>query len=190
MSPDDIYDMVLLPCRTTATTVVGSPGHGEPNDDISPWWKRSTRVYLATLLAEGEGDGATVARQKVAPHRLLDRSESTAPAPLHGTCRVLSSHLRQRRVSFPSNMPTPGGLMMPAPSRRTCRVLVSHLRYRHIPTPMQLRHHPPTRRYHQFSILFLLDSASIHQATPLRQALSQGRILTFRGNICGQLGTC
>jgi hypothetical protein len=30
-----------------------------------------------------------------------------------------------------------------------------------------------------------LDSASIHQATPLRRALSQGHILTFQGIICG-----
>jgi hypothetical protein len=39
------------------------------------------------------------------------------------------------------------------------------------------------------SILFLLDSASIHQATPLRRALPQGYILTSRSIICGQPGT-
>jgi hypothetical protein len=69
-----------------------------------------------------------VARQEVAPRRLSDQSESTTLAPLRGTCRVLSSHLRQRRVSLPSNMPTPSGLMMPAPLRGTCRAFVSHLR--------------------------------------------------------------
>jgi hypothetical protein len=56
--------------------------------------------------------------------------------------------------------------------------------------PMRLHHHPSIRRYHSFPILFLLDSASIHQATPLRRALSQGHILTFRGSKCCQLGTC
>jgi hypothetical protein len=35
---------------------------------------------------------------------------------------VLSSHLRQRRMSFPRDVPTPSGLMTPALSRRTCWV--------------------------------------------------------------------
>jgi hypothetical protein len=35
MSPDDSYDMVLLPPRSTTTmTVVGSPSGGELDDDI------------------------------------------------------------------------------------------------------------------------------------------------------------
>jgi hypothetical protein len=115
------------PHSTTTTMVVGSPGGGELDDGISPWQKRNTRVCPATLLAGG-GDGVTVARQEVAPHRLSDQSESTTPAPLRGTCRVLFSHLRQRRVSLPSNMPTPSGLMTPAPSRRACWALASYLR--------------------------------------------------------------
>jgi hypothetical protein len=75
--------------------VVGSPGGGELDDDISPWWKRNTRVCPATLLAGGGGDGATMARQEATPRRLSDQSESTTPAPLSETCRVLSSHLGQ-----------------------------------------------------------------------------------------------
>jgi hypothetical protein len=55
-----------------------------------------------------------MARQEAAPHRLLVQSESTMPAPQRGTCRVLSSHLRQRRMSFPRDVPTPSGLMTPA----------------------------------------------------------------------------
>jgi hypothetical protein len=176
------------PLSTTTTMVVGSPGGGELDNVISLWQKRNTRVCPDTLLAGGGGDGATMARQEAVPRRLSDQSELMTPAPLWETCRVLSSHLGQRRVSLPSNVPTPGGLMTPAPLRGTCRTLVSHLRKRHIPSPMQLHHHPSTRRYHQFFIMFPLDSASIHQATPLRQALSQGHILTFRGTICGQLG--
>jgi hypothetical protein len=116
------------PRSTTTTTVVGSPGGGELDDDFPPWRKKNTRVCPATLLAGGGGDGATVARQEAAPHRLSDQSESTTPAPLRGTCQVLSSHLRQRRVSLPSNVPTPSGLMTPAPSRRTCWALASYLR--------------------------------------------------------------
>jgi hypothetical protein len=95
----------------------------------------------------------------------------TVPAPLRRTCRALASHLGQRRTSLPNNVPTPGELMTPAPLRETCRALASCLRQRHVSSPLQLHHHPPTRRYHRFSILFLLDSASIRQATPLRRAL-------------------
>jgi hypothetical protein len=116
-----------FPRSATTTTVVGSLGGGELDDDISPWRKRNTRVCPATLLAGG-GDGATMARQEAAPRWLSDQSESTTPAPLSETCRVLSSHLGQRRVSLPSNVPTSGGLMTPTPLRGTCRALVSHLR--------------------------------------------------------------
>jgi hypothetical protein len=128
MSPDGSYDMVLLPRSTTTTMVVGSPGGGALDNDISPWRKRNTRVCPVTLLAGGGGDGATIARQEEAPRRLSNQSESTTPAPLSETCRVLSSHLGQRWVSLPSNVPTPGRLMMAAPLRGTCRALVSHPR--------------------------------------------------------------
>jgi hypothetical protein len=116
------------PCSTTTTTVDGSPGGGELNDGISPRQKRNIQVCPATLLAGGEEDWAIVARQEAVPRRLSDQSEPTTSVPLWGTCRVLSSHLRQRRVSLPSNMSTPGGLMTPAPLRGTCRTLVLHLR--------------------------------------------------------------
>jgi hypothetical protein len=116
------------PCSTTTMTVLGSPDGGELGDDISPWRKRNTRACPATLLAGGGGDGATMARQEAAPRRLSDQSEPMTPAPLRETCRVVSSHLGQRRVSLPSNVPTPGGLMTPTPLRGTCWALVSHLR--------------------------------------------------------------
>jgi hypothetical protein len=116
------------PRSATATTVVGSPDGGELDDDFPPWQKRNTRVCPATLLAEGGGDGATVAMQEAAPHRLSGQSESTTPAPLRGLCRVLTSHLRQRRVSLPRNAPTPSRLMTPTPSQRTCWALASYLR--------------------------------------------------------------
>jgi hypothetical protein len=127
MSLDGSYDMVLLP-RSTTTTTVSSPGGGEFDDGISPRRKKNTRVVPATLLAGGDGDGATVATQEAAPYRLSDQSESTMPALLRGTCRVSSSHLRQRRASLPRDVPAPSGLMTPAPSQRTCWALPSYLR--------------------------------------------------------------
>jgi hypothetical protein len=116
------------PRSVIATTVIGPPGSGELDDDFPPWQKRNTQACPAALLTRGGGDGATVAKQEAAPRRLSDQSESTMPAPLWGTCRVLSSHLRQRRVSLPCNVPTPSGLMTPALSRRTCWALASYLR--------------------------------------------------------------
>jgi hypothetical protein len=115
MSLDGSYDMVLLPSQH-GTMVVGSPGEGELDDDFLPRRKRNTRVCPATLLARGGGDGATMAKQEVTPRRLSGQSESTMLVPLRGTCQVSSSHLRQRRASLPSNVPTPSGLMMPASS--------------------------------------------------------------------------
>jgi hypothetical protein len=109
------------PRSTTATTtVVSSPGGGELDDVFPSWQKSSIWVCPTTLLAAGGGDGATVAKKEAAPHRLSVQSELTTPAPQRGTCRALSSHLRQRRMSFPRNVPTPSGLMTPALSRRTC----------------------------------------------------------------------
>jgi hypothetical protein len=89
---------------TTTTTVNDSPGGGDLHDGISPRRKRSTRVVPATLLAGGDGDGATVATQEAAPYRLSGWIESTTPALLQGTCRVLSSCLRQRRAPLPRNI--------------------------------------------------------------------------------------
>jgi hypothetical protein len=111
---------------TATTTAVSSPGSGELNDVFPPWRKSSIRVCLATLLAAGGGDRATMARQEVASRRLSN--ESTTLAPQRGTCRALSSHLRQRRMSFPRNVPTPSGQMTPAHSRRACWALASYLR--------------------------------------------------------------
>jgi hypothetical protein len=102
------------PRGTTTTTVVSSLGGGELDDVFPLWRKSSIRVCPATLLAAGGGDMATVARQKAAPRRLSVQSESTTLAPQRGTCRVLSSHLRQRRMSFPHDVPTPSGLTTPA----------------------------------------------------------------------------
>jgi hypothetical protein len=112
--------------RSATTTAVNSPDGGELDHVFPPWRKISIRVCPAAFLAEGGGGGATVARQEAAPRRLL--SKSTTPAPQRGTCQALSSRLRQRRVSFPRNMPAPSGRMTPAHSRRTCWALASYLR--------------------------------------------------------------
>jgi hypothetical protein len=101
------------PRSATATTmVVSSPGGGELDDVFPPWRKSSIRVCPATLLAAEGGDGATVAMQEATPRQLS--SESTTPMPQRGTCRASSSRLRQQRMSFPRNVPTPSGLMTPA----------------------------------------------------------------------------
>jgi hypothetical protein len=82
-----------FPCSVTATTTaVNLPSGGELDDVFPPWRKSSIRVCPAAFLAAG-GGGATVARQEAAPRRLS--SESTTPAPQRGTCRALSSCLRQ-----------------------------------------------------------------------------------------------
>jgi hypothetical protein len=128
MSLDGSYDMVLLPLQHDNNDGRQLARRRRTRRRLPPWWKSSIRVCPATLLSAGGGDGATVAGQEAAPRRLSVQSESTTPAPQRGTCRVLSSHLRQRRMSFPRDVPTPSGLMTPALSRRTCWVLASYLR--------------------------------------------------------------
>jgi hypothetical protein len=113
---------------TMTMTVNDSPGGGDLHDGISPRQKRNTPVVPATLLAGGGGDGATVATQEAAPYRLSNQSEPIMLALLRGTCRVLSSRLRQRRAPFSRNVPAPSGLTMPAPSPRTCWASPSYLR--------------------------------------------------------------
>jgi hypothetical protein len=128
MSLDGSYDMVLLPLRHNNNDGRQLARRRRTRRRLPPWWKSSIWVCPATLLAAEGGDGATVARQEAAPRRLSVQSESATPAPQRGTCRVLSSHLRQRRMSFPHDVPTPSGLMTPALSRRTCWALASYLR--------------------------------------------------------------
>jgi hypothetical protein len=128
MSRDGSYDMVLLPSQHDNNDGRRLARRRRTRQRLPPRQKRSIRVCPATLLAGGGGDGATVARHEAALRRLSDQSEPTTPAPLRGTCRMLSPHLRQRRVLLPSNVPTPSGLMTPAPLRGTCRAFVLHLR--------------------------------------------------------------
>jgi hypothetical protein len=108
------------------TTAVSSPGGGGLDDVFPPWRKYSIRVCLVAFHAAGGGDGAIVARQEAAPRQLS--SESTTLAPQRGTCRALSSCLRQRRVSFPRNMPAPSGQITPAHSQMACWALALYLR--------------------------------------------------------------
>jgi hypothetical protein len=126
ISRDGSYDMVLLPSqhddnddrrlarwgrtRRRLPHVVEEEHPGLPRHP--PRWRRRRRGKHGQ---EGGGTSLTVGLERV-------------DDGLRGTCRVLSSHLRQRRVSLPSNVPTPSGLMRPAPSPRTCWVLASYLR--------------------------------------------------------------
>jgi hypothetical protein len=134
---------------TATTTAVSPPGGGGLGDVFPPWRKSNIRACPVAFLAAGEGGGATVAKQEAAHRR--PSSESTTPAPQRGTCRALTSRLRQRRVSFPRNTPTPSGQMTPARSRRACWALALYLRKRCSPPPTRLRHHPSIERYRPFS---------------------------------------
>jgi hypothetical protein len=83
-----------FPRSAIATTTADRSPSGGELDDVFPLWRKSSiRVCPATLLAAGGGDGAIVARQEATSRRLS--SESTMPAPQRGTCRALSSRLRQ-----------------------------------------------------------------------------------------------
>jgi hypothetical protein len=84
-----------FPRSATATTTAVSPLGGDGLGDVfPPWRKSSVRVCPVAFLAAGEGGGATMAKKEAAPRRLS--SESTTPAPQRGTCRALTSRLRQR----------------------------------------------------------------------------------------------
>jgi hypothetical protein len=127
MSLDGSYDMVLLPPQRDSDNNGCQPARRrQTRRRFPPWRKSSIRVCPVAFLAAGEGGGATVAKQEATPRRLS--SESTTPAPQRGTCRALTSRLRQRRVLFPRNTPTPSGQMMPACSRRACWALALYLR--------------------------------------------------------------
>jgi hypothetical protein len=151
---------------TATTTTVSPPGGGGLGDVFPPWRKSNIRVCSVAFLAAEGGGGATVAKQDAAPR--WRSSESTTPAPQRGTRRALTSRPRQLQASFPHNTPTPSGQMTPARSRRACWALASYLAERCSPSPTRLRHRPSIERYRPFSTLCLLDSASIHQAIPLR----------------------
>jgi hypothetical protein len=129
MSRDSSYDMVLLPPAARqqrrssarlaeANSTTASPGgrrgtSGSAPPPSSPEKEKTEQPWLGK-------------RRHLVGYRT--RASRRRRHPCGGTCRVLSSHLRQRRVSLPSNVPTPSGLMTPAPLRGTCRTLVSHLR--------------------------------------------------------------
>jgi hypothetical protein len=157
-------------------------------DEVFPSWRKSNiRVCPVTFPVDGGGGEAGMAKQGAAPRRLS--SESTAPAPQRGTRRASTSRLRRRRAQFPRNTPTPSRRTTPAHSRRTCWALASYLRQRCSPPLTRLRHHPSIKRYRPFPVPCLLDPAATHQATPLRWTLSQRRVQTLRGIVCGHAGT-
>jgi hypothetical protein len=156
--------------RGATTTAVSLPNGGEIDNVFPAWRKSSIRARPVTFPAVGGGGGATMAKQEAAPRWLS--SELTMPVPQRGTHRALTSRLRRRRASFPRNTPAPSGRMTPARLRRTCWALASYLRSRCSPSPSRLRHHPSIKRYRPFSTPCPLDSASTHQATPLRWMLS------------------
>jgi hypothetical protein len=127
MSPDGSYDMVLLPSqhdnndgRWLARRRRTRRRHLPMAEEEHPGLPRHPPRRRRRQSNHGQARGGT--SSAVGPERAYDAS---TPA---GDMSGISLHLGQRRVSLPSNVPTPGGLMMPAPLRGTCRALVSHVR--------------------------------------------------------------
>jgi hypothetical protein len=171
MSLDGSYDMILLPPPCDNDNGGRQPARRRRNRRRLPHVAEEQHPGLSRHLPRrwrrrrgrhGQAGGDTLS----AIERVDDAGAPT------GTHRALTSRLRRRRASFPRNTPTTSRRTMPARSRRTCWALASYLRWRCSPSPTRLRHHPSIKRYHLFSILCLLDSASTHQATPLRWMLS------------------
>jgi hypothetical protein len=119
MSLDGSYDMVLLPpqrdnnhdgrqlARRRRTRQRLPPVAEEQHPGLSRHPPRRRRRRRGNRGQAGGGTSSAVERV----------GDAGTPA---GTCRALSSHLRQRRRSFPRNVPTPSGQMTPAHSRRAC----------------------------------------------------------------------
>jgi hypothetical protein len=127
MSRDGSYDTVLLPSqhdnndgRQLAQRRRTRRRHLPAAEEEHPGLPRHPPRRRRRRGNRGQAGGDT--SPAVGPERVDDAG---TPA---WTCRVLSSHLRQRRMSLPRNVPTPSGLMTPAPSRRTCWTLASYLR--------------------------------------------------------------
>ena len=163
------------------------PAGGGINDVFPTWQKNNIRVCPVTSPADGGGGGATKAKQEAAPRRLS--SESMAPAPQRGTRQALTSRLRRRRAPFPRNTPTPSERTTLARSQGTCWASPSYLRRRCSLPLTRLHHRPSTKRYRPIPIPRLSDSASTRLAAPLWRTLSQRRIRTLWGFVCGHLGT-
>jgi hypothetical protein len=171
MSLDCSYDMILLP-----------PLHDNNNGSRQPARRRRNRRRLPRVAEEQHpglsrhlprrrrrmrgGHGQAGGGTPSAVERVDD-----AGAPTGDTSGVdLASKTKMSVVS--RNTPTPSRRTTPARSRRTCWALTSYLRWRCSPSLTRLCHHPSIKRYRLFPILCLLDSASTHQATPLRWMLS------------------
>jgi hypothetical protein len=165
-----------------------SPPAGGGIDDVFPTWRKNNILVCPVTSPADEGGGrATMAKQEMAPRRLS--SESTVPTPQWGTRRASTSRLRQRRASFPRNMPTPSERMTPARSRRTCWASPSYLRRRCSLPLTRLCHRPSSKRYRPIPISCLLYPDVTHRATPLWWTLSQRHVQTLRGTVCGHPGT-
>jgi hypothetical protein len=148
------------------TTVVSSPGGGEL-DDVFPPWRKSSIPGLSRRLPRcrrrrrgnhgqaGGGTSSAVERVNGAGTPAGDMS-GVALAPETTTSVISPQHANPKRMDDASTL------------AGTCWALASYLRLRCSPSPTRPRHRPSIERYHPFSTLCFLDSASIHQATPLR----------------------
>jgi hypothetical protein len=168
MSCDGSYDMVLLPPqhdnndgrrlaqrRRTQRWHLPAAEEEHPGLPRHPprrrWGRRSNR---------GQARGGTLSA--VGPERANDADTPAGDmsgvvlAPETTTGVASQQHANPRRTDDVGTLTRDLSEISLAPEITTHSV------------PMRLHHRPSTRRYHQSSTLFPLDSASIHQATPLR----------------------
>jgi hypothetical protein len=167
MSLDGSYDMILLPPPRDSDNGGRQPAHRRGNRRRLPHMvEDDIRACPVPSPVDGGGGGATKAKREAAPRWLS--SESTALAPQRRARRASISRLRRRRALPLRNTPISSKRTTPARLGRTCWASPSYLRQRCSQSQTRPRHRPSTKRYRPIPISRLLDSASTHQATPLR----------------------
>jgi hypothetical protein len=177
------------PRSATTTTVVGSPGSGELDDSFLPWQKRNTRVCPATLLAEGGGDGATVAMQEAAPRQLSGQSESTTPAPLWGAMSgvVLAPETTTGVASPQRTNPERTDDASTLVKDLLGVSLIPEITVQFVPdttSSPSIDQEVPSA-FHPVPFRFIFDPPS----DPASVSASARASLTFQGILCGHLGT-
>jgi hypothetical protein len=165
---DGIYDMVLLPSqhgnndgrrlarrRRTRRRLLPAAEEDHPGSPrYPPRWRRRRRGN------RGQAGGGT--SSAIGPERVDDTG--TPAGDMSGVVLALetTTGVASQQRANPKRTDDASTLMKDLLGVS----LVPEITVQSV--PMRLRHRPSTKRYHPFFTLFPLDSASIHQATPLR----------------------
>jgi hypothetical protein len=174
----------------TATTVVGSLGGGELNDDFPPWHKRNTRVCprhpprrrRRRRGNRGQAGGGT--SSAVGPER-VDNAGTPAGdmsgvvlAPETTTGVASPQHANPKRTDAASTL-----------TKDLLGVsLVPEMTVHSVPdatSPPSINQEVPSV-FHPVPFRFSFDPPGDPASV---RAFAQGHILTFQGTICGHLGT-